>query len=187
MTEHYTEFLVDLTGKSPRNLKDSIRRVFNASAGFRQSWLSGEHQEAYETSQEAFEHLDYIQNELLRQRDVHKSNAAMWPTSLFYSALTASVGHMISGVTPADRMWFLNLSQGAGSMPAGSAPTLLTLEKALNKLKHRDLVAINFSLPASGGHTLYLFTNAGMGQLDSLSEIHVSAFCTACKSAASHI
>lgn len=73
MTERYTEFLVDLTGKSPRNLKDSIRRVLNASAGFRQSWLNLEQAEGYKTSQEAFEHLDYIQNELLRQRDVHKS------------------------------------------------------------------------------------------------------------------
>lgn len=61
MTERYIEFLVDATGKAPRNLKESIRRVRDASAGFRQSWLIGDQQEAYETSQEAFEHFDYIQ------------------------------------------------------------------------------------------------------------------------------
>jgi hypothetical protein len=187
MTERYTEFLVDLTGKSPRNLKDSIRRVLNASAGFRQSWLNGEHPEAYETSQEAFEHLDYIQNELLRQRDVHKSNAATWPTSPFCVALTTPIGQIINNISAADRLWFLNLAQGAGAMPAGCPQTPLTLDKALNKLKHRHTVAFNFSLPASGGHTLYLFTNAGMGQPDSLSEIDVSIFCSTCKTAASHI
>lgn len=187
MTVRHTDFLVDPTGKSPRNLKDSIQRVLNASAGFRQSWLSGEQQEAYETSQEAFEHLDYIQNELLRQRDVHKSNAATWPASPYFSALTATVGLMINGVRPADLLWFQNLSRGAGAMPTGSTPIPLTLDKALNKLKHRDTVVFNFSLPAGGGHTLYLFTNAGMGQLDSLSEMDFSTFCSACKAAASHI
>lgn len=187
MTERYTKFLVDPTGKSPRNLKDSIRRVLNASAGFRQSWLNGEHLEAYETSQEAFEHFDYIQNELLRQRDVHKSNAATWPTSPFCAALTTPVGQINNNVSAADRLWFLNLVQGAGAMPTGCTPTPLTLDKALNKLKHRDTVAFNFSLPAGAGHTLYLFTNAGMRQSDSLSKIDVSAFCAACKTAASHI
>lgn len=187
MTERYTEFLVDLTGKSPRNLKDSIRRVLNASAGFRQSWLDGEQPEAYETSQEAFEHLDYIQNELLRQRDVHKSNTATWPTSPFCSVLATPVGQLISSVTPADRLWFLSLPQGQGAMPTGNTPTPLTLDKALNKLKHRDTVAFNFSLPAGGGHILYLFTKAGMRQPDTLSEIDVSTFGFACKSAALHI
>jgi hypothetical protein len=187
MTERYIEFLVDPTGKSPRNLKDSIRRVLNASAGFRQSWLNGEQTEAFQTSQEAFEHLDYIQNELLRQRDVHKSNTASWPTSLFCSALTAPVGQLLNSVTPADRSWFLSLPQGQGAMPAGSTLTLLTLDKALNKLKHRDTIAFNFTLPSGGGHTLYLFTKAGMGQPDTLSEIDVAVFCDTCKSAAAHI
>lgn len=187
MTERYTEFLVDLTGKSPRNLKDSIRRVQNASAGFTQSWLNGDQQEAYETSQEAFEHFDYIQNELLRQRDVHKGNAATWPISPFNAAISSTVGRLLNNVTPTDRTWFLGLPQGSGAMPAGVTPVPLTLEKALNKLKHRDTVAINFSLLASGGHILYLFTNGGMGQPDSISEISVSGFCAACKSAAQHI
>jgi hypothetical protein len=187
MTERRIEFLVDLTGKSPRNLKDSIRRVLNASAGFRQSWLDEERSEAYETSQEAFEHFDYIQNELLRQRDVHKSNATIWPTSPFKTTLDAPVGRILNNISAADCSWFLSLTQGAGAMPATSLPISLTLDKALNKLKHRDTVAFNFSLPTGGGHILYMFTKAGMGQPDSLSEIVVSTFCSACKVAASHI
>lgn len=187
MTERYIEFLVDPTGKSPRNLRDSIRRVLNASAGFRQSWLNGERQEAFETSQEAFEHFDYIQNELLRQRDVHKSNAVTWHASPFCAALTTSVGRIINDVSDTHRSWFLTLVPGVGAMPIGCTPTPLTLDKALNKLKHRDTVALNFSLPPGAGHTLYLFTNAGMGQSASLSEIDVSAFCAACQTAASHI
>lgn len=187
MTERYTEFLVDLTGNSPPNLKDSIRRVLNASAGFKNSWVAGDQQEAYETSQEAFEHFDYIQNELLRQRDVLKRNQAAWPTSPFNAALANTVGNFLNNVTPTDRAWFLGLPQGQGTMPTGVTPTPLTLDKALNKLKHRDTVALNFSLPASGSHILYLFTNAGMGQPDSISEIEIASFCSACKSAAQHV
>lgn len=187
MTERYIEFLVDSTGKSPRNLKDSIRRVLNASAGFRQSWLVGDKQEAYETSQEAFENLDYIQNELLRQRDVLRGNKASWPTSPFNAALANPVGYLLKNVTPTDRTWFIGLPQGQGAMPASTAPIALTLEQALNKLKHRDTIALNFSLPSSGSHIFYLFTNAGMGQPDSISEIDVVSFCSACKSAAQHI
>jgi hypothetical protein len=187
MTKRYTEFLVDLTGKSPRNLKDSIRRVHNASAGFKQSWAVGDQHEAYETSQEAFEHLDYIQNELLRQRDVLKGNQATWATSPFNAALSNAVGNFQNNVTPNDRVWFFGLPLGQGAMSTGVTPTALSLEKALNKLKHRDTMAINFSLSASGSHILYLFTNAGMGQPDSISEIDVASFCSVCKLAAQHV
>ncbi|WP_157443725.1 hypothetical protein [Curvibacter lanceolatus] len=187
MTERYIEFLVDPAGKSPRNLQDSIRRVLNASAGFKQSWLGGDQQDAYETSQEAFEHLDYIQNELLRQRDVLKRDHAAWPTSPFNATLANTVGKILNNVTTTDCAWFLGLPPGQGGMPTGTTPTPLTLEKALNKLKHRDTSALNFSLPASGSHILYLFTNGGMGQPDSISEIDIANFCSACKSAAQHV
>lgn len=187
MTERYIEFLVDSTGKSPRNLKDSIRRVLNASAGFKQSWLVGDKDEAYETSQEAFENLDYIQNELLRQRDVLRGDQASWPTSPFNAALANTVGNLLNNVLPADLTWFRGLPQGQGAMPTSATPIALTLERALNKLKHRDTTVLNFSLPSSGGHILYLFTKAGIGQPDSISEIDVVGFCSACKSAAQHI
>ena len=75
-------FLVSLDGVAPKNLKNSIRRVKDTSAGFVQSWTSGQHDDAYETSQEAFEHFDYIQNELLRQRDAYK-NESGWADSAF--------------------------------------------------------------------------------------------------------
>jgi len=186
MTERYIEFLVDATGKAPRNLKESIRRVRDASAGFRQSWLIGDKQEAYETSQEAFEHLDYIQNELLRQRDVLKMNAS-WQSSPFKSALALSVGNLINDASLSDRAWFVGLKQGVGAMPANASAVGLSLETALNKLKHRDTIALNFFLPPSGDHILYIYTHGGMGKSDSISEINILAFCSACKTAAQHI
>ncbi|MGG5826052.1 hypothetical protein [Aeromonas salmonicida] len=87
MSKHHHQFLAVKAGSPPRNLNDSIRGVMNASAGFKQSWLSGEELDAYETSQEAFHHLDYIQNELLRQRDAYKRNTSVWIKSPFKTSL----------------------------------------------------------------------------------------------------
>lgn len=187
MPERFTEFLVALDGKSPKNLRDSIRRVSNASAGFRSSWLEGQVSEALETSQEAFEHLDYVQNELLRQRDSQKQNVPTWTGSTFNRSLSQIVGRILKDVSLADSGWFSTLGQGLGDLPPGCTPTDLTLQVALNKLKHRDMVAVNFALPADGGHTLYVLTGAGMGQGVSLSEISIPAFCAACRVAAAHV
>lgn len=187
MTVRFTEFLVEPSGKSPRNLIDSIRRIQNSSAGFRESWLSGDYDESQETSAEAFEHLDYLQNELLRQRDVHKVNLSVWPSSPFKMALDSHVGTILNGISINDSTWFSNLAVGSGQLPPSATTQPLTLEKALNKLKHRDTMKINFSLPSAGGHTLYVFTNAGMGQQASLSEIDIKAFCDKCKNASSHV
>jgi hypothetical protein len=187
VTERFFEFLVDPSGKAPRNLKDSIRRIRNASLGFRESWLSGEYDEAHETSQEAFEHFDYLQNELLRQRDIHKTDQSLWPSSQFKLGLDSHVGSLLNNISETESAWFGQLANGAACMPENSVLEPLSLEKALNKLKHRDTVAINFVLPSSGGHKLYVLTNAGMGQTASLSEIDVMTFCNSCKNATSYI
>ena len=185
MSDRPIDFLVGLSGKSPRNLAESIRRVKNASAGFLQSWHAGSHAEAYETSQEAFEHLDYIQNELLRQRDVHRMNQAIWQNSLFRLALQRPVGSIVKDLQPPDSAWFASLALGYGALPVGVTPTPLTLETALNKLKHRDTIAVNFS--ASPIHALFVNTSASMNQKESLCEISVLVLCQECLAAAAHV
>lgn len=187
MTGRFIEFLVCPSGKSPKNLEDSIRRIQNSSLGFRESWLSGQHIDAQKTSEEAFEHLDYVQNEFLRQRDVHKMNVATWSSSPFKLALDLPVGNLINDISVSDRNIFISQTIGSAYLPSGSITQPLTLEKALNKLKHRDTVKINFSLPSLGGHKLYILTNAGMGQLASLSEIDMHTFCSVCKAASAHV
>lgn len=187
MSERFIEFLVDLNGKSPKNLLDSIRRIRNASSGFRESWLLNDYVDAEGTSQEAFEHFDYLQNELLRQRDSHKNRIVTWPTSPFKMALDAHVGSFANSLSVGDINWFQALHEGAGGFPPGSITTSLTLEKALNKLKHRDILGINFCLPPSGGHIIYVYASAGMGQPASLSEIDMRTFCNACRDAALHV
>lgn len=180
------QFLVELSGQDPRTLRESIRQVQNASLGFRQDWLAGNAVDAYETSQEAFVSIEYIVGELLRHRDVANKAKDAWLQSPFKAALDVPVGQISDAVTLADIQWFKGLPMGAGRMPA-CAPLALTFGEALNKLKHRDTIAVNFALPLGKGHLLYVLTKAGMGKPDTLSEIDIFQFCTAGKAASAQL
>lgn len=186
MSKRPIEFLINANGKAPRNLRDSIRKVGNASHGFRSSWKSGEYQDAFETSQEAFVELDYIQNELLRQRDTAKSlgNLAGSPLD---SALQSVVGKICSPLSAPDEKWFQSLALGQGALPLSTPNSVLTLGTSLNKLKHRTTSVLNFALPEAGGHMLYVLTQAGMRQPATLCEIDMQLFCVCCGSAANHV
>jgi len=181
MSDHFNEFLV-VRGR-PQSLPDSIRQVSNLSAGFCRSWLANELDDAYATSEEAFGLMDHIQNELLRHRDA-QSKAPTWNTSPLNTALSVTIGKLISPVTPIDKTAFLGQAIGSGSLPAGAATTPLTLSVALTKLKHRDTNRVNFTVSPPGTHLLVVFTPSGMGQPDTLCSFDVQEFCSACKAAA---
>lgn len=185
MSQRFSEFLIDRTGNAPRNLSESIRRVKNCSSGFRLSWREGHRNEAYETSQEAFEHFDCIQNELLRRRDAN-SGQFDWSASFFKAALDAAAGQIIFNVSEAEKSWFASLPAGSGVLPANSGAVELSLVTALNKLKHRSTSFFNCSLTENGAHLVHVYATAGMGQPSSISQIDVDQFCEACRVAASH-
>jgi len=187
MTTRNTGFLVALNGQSPRNLRDSIRCVGNASLGFIESWLSADVTSAEETSHEAFGHLDYIASELLRQRDVKRRQVATWAASPLKAALSAPVGRLMASVSPQDLTWLQAQQRGAGGFPSGIVPTPLSLGTALTKLKHRDTVTVNFLVGSPRSHLLYTVTTPGMGQATSVAEVDISKLCNACKAAASHV
>lgn len=180
----FTEFLVDVNGKAPKNLADSIRRVSDASVAFVHSWVGGKVSDAEATSQEAFQHLEFIQGELLRHRDSRKKQDSPWHTSPLKMELSRTVGRMASLVTQADEAQFRSLKVGEGSLPSGALSSALSLEVALTKLKHRDVVAVNFAAELPYRHCLYVLTCAGMGQPATVVEVDVPLFCSASRAAA---
>ena len=187
MSNDFTEFLVPPAGKAPKNLSDSVRKIGNASVAFVHSWHAGEIGEALATSEEAFEHLDFVLGELLRQRDVHRQQTTSWTTSPFKVALAVPVGEIISKLSPAHALWFRSLKHGTGGLPNGTASSILSLETAITKLKHRDTVAVNFSAALPYQHHIYALTTAGMGQKATLIRVDVQGLCQASKLAASTV
>lgn len=180
MTNQYAEFLVAATSSSPGSLPESIRQVGNLSAGFCRSWLANENDDALATSEEAFQLLDHIQNELLRHGE-EKSKLPCWSADPFKMALDEAVGVLLDPVTQSDMAYFRSLARGAGALPPDASPVSLTLAVALNKLKHRNTSATNFSISSSGTHVLYIFTPAGMGKSDTISSFDIRVLCCACK------
>ena len=179
------QFLVNPNGNPPQTLPESFRKLLNLSSGFCRSWTNQDLSDAQATSEEAFELLDHIQNELLRHRDDKKSDPN-WSSHPLKVALSVQVGNLIKNATP-HKQNFLSLSPGSGALPASVPVEPLSLEVALNKLKHRAYIAVNFSVTNSNNHLLYIFTNAGMGQPDSISELNMDVFCDVGKQAASAI
>lgn len=186
MSKRPIGFLVNANGKAPRNLHDSIRKVGNASHGFRSSWKSGEYQDAFETSQEALAELDYIQSELLRRRDAAKV-LENWAGSPLDTALKSTVGKICSPLSDSGEKWFQGLGPGKGALPANTSHSVLTLGVSLNKIKHRATSVLNFALPDKCGHLLYVLTQEGMGQPATLCEVDIQLFCACCRSAANHV
>lgn len=179
------QFLVNPNGNPPQTLPESFRKFLNLSSGFCRSWANQELSDAQATSEEAFELLDHIQNELIRHSDDKKSDPN-WSSHPLKSALSLPVGKLVKNATP-HKQNFLALSPGSGALPASVLVESLSLEIALNKLKHRAYIAVNFSITDSDNHSLYIFTNAGMGQPDSISELNMSVFCNVGKQAANAI
>lgn len=178
------DFMVAPTASTPRTLLESIRQVSNASAGFCRSWLAQEISDALTTSEEAFELLDHIQNELLRHRDKH-SKLPNWSESPFNIALNVNIGFILDPASAVEKAEFIAQEPGCAAMPSGSSTKPLTLVAALNKLKHRDTSAVNFTV--SSVHTLFIFTHAGMNKPDTISSFGMQSFCDACKVAAQSI
>jgi hypothetical protein len=184
MTDRFFDFMVAPTGSAPRTLTECIRQVGNASAGFCRSWLAHDISDAEATSEEAFELLDHIQNELLRHRD-KQSKLTNWQTSPLNAALNVTIGQLLEPASANDKLTFLSQPLGSGIFPSPSLAVPLTLVMALNKLKHRDTNDVNFTV--TNTHTLFIFTNAGMNKPDSISSFDVQGFCNFCKLAAQAI
>ncbi|KZN45843.1 hypothetical protein N476_25095 [Pseudoalteromonas luteoviolacea H33] len=172
-------FMVNSSVNSPRSLEDSIRNLSNLSAGFVKSWNQQNRDDAQATSESAFKALDHIQNEILRRRDDMKS-ANTWDSSNLQNALKLPVGKILKPASEQHATEFSSMEEGNAFFPENNNLTDLTLEVALNKLKHRASNQINFSL-TENKHYLYIFTHSGMGQPNTISSFDLDVFCDKCK------
>jgi len=184
MSLQITEFLVALPNQKVQSLSEAIRQVLNLSAGFCKSWTKGDYPDARSTSAEAFDCLDTIIGHLLRIRDERK-NSPGWNDTDYKKALDQVVGKLLKPAIGGHRTAFLELQQGNGIIPSTDGLIDLTLEVALNKLKHH--YSVNFAVTPSSQHILYVLTDAGIGQPHTISRFDVEDFCGACKEASRFI
>ena len=188
MTNKHTQFLVGPSIQGKNNLLKIITEIGILSSSFINSWFEGNDKDVARNSHFALKNLDNITNELLRHRD-SKRNLGDWSKNPLKLELEKNVGFLLNLKTGNEKNDFYSLAHGYGPFPNDNLLDL-TLEVALNKLKHRstDQKAVNFSISNNpNSHVLYIFTT-GVGKIsDTICSINIKAFCHACNSAVNAI
>lgn len=139
----HTSFLTGNSGGAPQSLDEALFQLENSSTVFLASWLRVPQDlgRAGRVSIEAMRYLDHMVNEILRARDTLKG-AGTYASSLLKAQLDANQGVMVSPVTRMNQSSLISAGPGNGMLPAAGTP--ISLEKLLNKIKHRHHASSDF-------------------------------------------
>lgn len=179
-----------LTGLSGGNGSPSVEEVLylleNSSTIFVSAWqrVPPDLPRASRVSGEAMTCLDHVVNELLRARDTKKSNGT-YTGSPLKAQLDLPQGLMFSPATRNLQSALITAGPGNGALPGAGAP--ITLEKLLNKIKHRHHNSANFRIDGTGRHIFLINVDKPNQSPDSIVEFDVIQFCAHCRAAAPHL
>jgi hypothetical protein len=122
-------------------------------------------------------------NEILRARDTRMAKGT-YSGSPLEVELNMMRGLMTSPVTSAQQQAVINVGPGQGQLPG--QPVQITLERLLNKIKHRHHQSANFRIQA-GRHIFVINVDKPNKTPDSIAEFDVADFCAHCSNAAKHL
>lgn len=178
-------FLVGASASSPSSIKESIYKLQNCSILFLASWRSvnPDLERAARVSSEAMACLDHIVNELLRARDQSKA-LKMYKGSQLQAGLSGLCGLSVSPVTRTQQLALSSAGPGNGLIPG--AGVALTMDRLLNKIKHRRPINTNFRIDQAGQHFFIVAVDKPNHQPDSIVEFSVADFCLQCTSIAQY-
>lgn len=181
----HISYLTDLAGDGPQSIDESIYELENTSVLFRAAWerVPPDFARAAKVSAKAMEHLDHIVNEILRARDTQMAKGH-YSGSQLEVELGIMRGSMTSPVTSAHQQAMIAAGPGQGTLPG--LPAQITLERLLNKIKHRHHQSANFRI-AAGRHIFVINVDKPNKTPDSIAEFDVIDFCAHCSNAAKHL
>src|SRR6204780_2012487 len=146
-----TEYMMGGQTPSPSNLPESIDDLQDLSTVFMQRWAVRDLKRAGDISKRAMVLLDFIVSDILRERGVWR-RARKFTGSPFESEMNRPLAQGLTAVTVADQMGVRSAGAGNGRLPPNvGKPVLLTFERLLNKIKHRNQTLTNFRIE-SGRH-----------------------------------
>ncbi|PPU56071.1 hypothetical protein XcodCFBP4690_21830 [Xanthomonas codiaei] len=172
-------FLTGASSNSPSSIGESIYQLENCSVLFLAAWqkVCPDLVRAARVSSEAMAHLDHIVNVVLRARDDSKA-ANTYAGSQLEAGLNGQCGLSVVSVTRAQQQALPAAGPGNGVVPGTGAA--LTLERLLNKIKHRRPNDSNFRVDQSGQHIFVVAVDKPNHQPDSIVEFPVKEFCVQC-------
>ncbi|MEC8814152.1 MAG: hypothetical protein VXY23_22735 [Pseudomonadota bacterium] len=172
-------FLTGTNQKPTQSIAESIYQLENTSVVFLDAWqrVPPDFQRAARASQEAMQYLDHIVNEIMRNRDQLQADGSYVGSSL-QMQLNIPRALSTSPVTRAEQNQLAAHGPGYGKLPSDGAD--LTMEKLLNKIKHRRTDSANFRIGPSGEHFFLVGVDKPNRQPDSIVEFIVGDFCKHC-------
>ena len=172
-------FLTGGNPSSPQSIDESIYQLENTSVVFLSAWqrTPKDFQRAARASQEAMQHLDHIVNEIMRNRDQLQTDSS-YAGSLLEAQLNITRAMSASPVTRMQQDSLTNAGPGCGVLPFTGSH--LSMEKLLNKIKHRRINSANFRIGVSGEHIFLIGVDKPNRQPDSIVEFVVGDFCKHC-------
>jgi len=179
----FTEYLTGLNSPIPSNLPRSIADLEDSSVLFVRNWQRSDYGRAGKVSEQAMIHLDFVANEFLREK-VQRLGQGSYQGSSFATEMNAACGSGVTGVTFAEQLEMVSSGPGNARVPMNvGTPVNLTLDRLLNKIKHRNRQLINFRIDA-GRHIFLICPEHSSGGAEGIYEFDVETFCRRCAEAA---
>lgn len=181
----HISYLTGVASNGPQSIDQALYELENTSVLFREAWqrVPPDFTRAARVSANAMEHLDHVVNEILRARDTRMTKGT-YSGSQLEAALNIMAGLMTSPVTVAQQQAMVAAGPGLGQIP--NQPTQITLERLLNKIKHRHHQSANFRIQ-SRRHIFVINIDKANKTPDSIAEFDVIEFCVHCANAAKHL
>ena len=137
----HISFLLGNDAIASQSISNSIYELENASLIFLNAWANSDLTRAGKVSEIAMLHLDHIVNEIMRSRDQLKSDSN-YDTSLLKKHLSVLQGSSVSPVSRDQHNSLTVKGPGNGALPIKGSD--ISMEKLLNKIKHRRIDSGNF-------------------------------------------
>jgi hypothetical protein len=181
----HISYLTGAPSSGPQSIEESLYELENTSVLFRDAWqrIPPDFVRASRVSAKAMGHLDHVVNEILRARDT-KMAKGTYVGSQLEVELNIMRGQMFAPVTVAHQQAMIAAGPGNGNLP--EVGVQVTLERLLNKVKHRHHQSANFRIQA-GRHIFVINVDKPNKTPDSIAEFDVIDFCAHCQQAAKHL
>lgn len=181
----HISYLTGTACNGPQSIDESLYELENTSVLFREAWqrVPPDVGRAARVSGKAMEHLDHVVNEILRARDTRMVKGS-YSGSQLETQLNMVCGLMVTPVTAMQQQAMVSAGPGNGQLPG--QPVQITLERLLNKIKHRHHQYANFRIQADR-HVFVINVDKPNRTPDSIAEFDVIEFCARCRDTAQHL
>ena len=168
-------FLTSGSSGGSKSISNSIADLEDCSIIFCAAWNQKppDLQRAGRVSLPAMEHLDHIVSEIMRARDSLKS-INTYDGSPLSVELGKSAGLIHTPTNRIEQSAMINAGAGNGRLPSAGVP--ISMERLLNKIKHRHHGPINFRV-SGNSHTLIFNVDKPDQTPDCIVEFEVKEFC----------